>query len=90
MGKKRTFELGRSWRLGKLAADYKAHKINKKSLGYLKDPIMRRKKTTKCEHDYVLVELKKYSFLKNSAFEVYECSKCKKHKWKSKCTALNN
>lgn len=82
MSKKRNFELGRRWRLSKLSADYRAHKQRKKSLGYLKDPVMRRRKSTKCEHEFGLVEIKKYSFLKDTQIEVHECKKCRKHKWK--------
>ena len=84
MSKKRNYALGSTWRLGKLNAEYKEHKVRKKSLGYLTEPTMRSRKATKCEHEFVLKELKKYAFLKDSEFEIHACEKCHKIKWLTK------
>ena len=84
MSKKRSYALGSKWRLGKLDADYKEHKKNKKALGYLTEPTMRSRKKTKCEHSFVFKEIKKYAFLKDSEFEIHACEKCHKIKWLTK------
>lgn len=90
MSKARHFGLGRNWRLGKLAADYKAHKINKKSSGYLKEPTMRRRKVKakkrviRCKHEYEFADVEKRWIWTQ---EIYFCAKCNKRK--VKCIQLN-
>lgn len=85
MSKKRNYELGSKWRLGKLNADYKTHKIKKK-LGYDMPDILRRKKAKpkarviRCKHEYQFVETT--TIFSNWKYDVHECNKCKKRKSK--------
>jgi len=81
MSKRRHYDLGK-WRLGKLCADYKNHKRLKRSLGYLDEPVFRLRRKTKCEHEFTLIEIKKYGIAEELEFEIQRCSKCLKVNWK--------
>jgi len=86
MSKKRNFELGRRWQLGKLSADYKQHKKLKKTTGYLDEPTMHQRKrkvkkpTLRCKHEWG--EPEKVDLCASWGYEVSACSKCKKRKVK--------
>ncbi len=82
MSKRRRIDLDRKWRLHKLLADYKEHKLRKKSLGYLREQPMRRCRAKKCDHDYVPKGEKQLTLF-GIDLKIHKCSKCGKEIYKN-------